>query len=120
MSWARRAEAQCAEDHVAMNEVRRFQLKCGVAVAALAIVIASRTIWAGDEADNPHPAEARISGNTWCGPLSRSGSDPIYAIYGELARLVEGGATVVGFSTGEDDNSETFILCGPVRGKRSR
>ena len=103
-----------------MNEVRRFQLKCGVAVAALAIVIASRVIWAGDEADNPHPAEARVSGNTWCGPLSRSGSDPVYAIYGELARLVEGGATVVGFSTGEDDNSETFILCGAVRGKRSR
>lgn len=103
-----------------MNEVRRFQLKCAMAMAALAFVIASRVIWARDEADNPRPPEARISGNTWCGSLSRSDSDPLYAIYGELARFVDSGASVVGFTAGEDDDNETFVLCGTVRGQPSR
>lgn len=100
-----------------MNEVRRFQLKCLMGLAVVAIIVASRVIWASEDSENPRPAEARVSGNIWCGPVARSGSAPIYAIYAELARYVDGGATIVGYSESESADSETFILCGRVRGR---
>lgn len=100
-----------------MNEVRRFQLKCVLVLAAIAIIVASRVIWASEESENPRPAEARLSGNTWCGPVSRSGGAPVYAIYADLARYLDSGAKVVGNSESESSDSETFILCGRVRGR---
>lgn len=100
-----------------MNEVRRFQLKCLMAIAALAIVAASTAIWAGDEPENPRPAESRTSGNTWCGPVFRSGNDPLYVVYGELAKYVDVGAIVVGHSQNVQIDEETFVLCGKVRGR---
>lgn len=100
-----------------MNEIRRFQLKCLMVLAAVAIIVASRVIWASEDSENPRPVEARLSGNTWCGQVARSGSAPIYAIYAELARYVDGGAKIVGYSESETSDSETFILCGRVRGR---
>jgi hypothetical protein len=100
-----------------MNEVRRFQLKSLLTAAVVAIIAASTVIWANDRPDNPYPREARISSNTRCGPISRSEGDPIYAIYGELARYVDAGATVIGHSDNEQSGGETFVLCGPLHGQ---
>jgi hypothetical protein len=102
-----------------MNEVRRFQLKCLIAIAALAVILASSVIQANDEPENPRPSGARISGNTWCGPMLRSANDPLYAIFGDLARYVDAGATVIGYAANEQTGSERFVLCGSVRGKDS-
>lgn len=101
-----------------MGSANRIRVVVGVGVIALAAIGVAATVGAGEEAENPRPREARVSGNTWCGPVSRLGNDPIYAIYGELARYVDAGAKVVGHSETEGVDSETFVLCGLVRGRQ--
>ncbi len=88
----------------------------GVACLVSALVAASGILIAraGDPAELPRPNSARVSGNTWCGPLTRLASASALAIYSELARYVDAGAKVVAYS--EVEGSETFVLCGRIRG----
>lgn len=100
-----------------MNKIRNRTLAWGMGLVAAAMFITASVVGAEDQAENPRPRQARTSGNTWCGPLTRLGNDPVYAVYGELARYMDSGATVVGYSE-SDSGAETFVLCGPIRGRR--
>jgi len=72
-----------------------------------------------DEVDNVRPRDSRIAGNSWCGPVTRRGSDPVYAIYTELARYVDTGAVVISHGESPSIGSETFVLCGQVHGRKA-
>lgn len=89
-------------------------------LAMVATIVAAAGIpWAlaQQQADNLRPRQARISGNTWCGPVNRGRNDPLYGIYEEVARLVDSGAQVIAYSENESDGSETFVLCGRIQGR---
>jgi hypothetical protein len=99
---------------------RRSIIVWGFAVFSGALLLVAVPRGEAEEVDNPRPREARVVGDTWCGPVTRQRNEPIYAVYADLARYFDAGATVVSHSRIDALDSETFVLCGTVRGRNAQ